>query len=141
MQQSAGLHSGYGSSEKSRHLTERYAFESTDQGLIYLDANGAVVAINAVAEQLLGVLRNHVVWLALADWWPASIREDSFILSLAEHPALLALRSGKSVPNVVMGLFNKLRDAYIWISVSSIPEFKSGASEPYRVLMILTEMR
>ncbi len=37
----------------------RSLFENIDQGVIYLDATGIVIAVNQAAEQLLGLAPRH----------------------------------------------------------------------------------
>lgn len=59
--------------------------------------------------------------------WRA-IREDGTDLPGEEHPAMVALRTGKSVMNFLMGVHAPGRQLPTWISVSAIPEVdpKSG---------------
>lgn len=118
----------------------RYSFETSDQGLIYLDATGTVSSSNLAAEQLLGIQPNALIGRKLVDCWPTVIKEDGLFLSHDQHPSLKALQTGKAVKDVILGLFNSIKRNYIWINVSSIPEFKLGDRQPCRIMMTLTDI-
>ena len=62
--------------------------------------------------------------------WRA-IREDGSPFPGEQHPAMIALRTGEPVRNVVMGVFNPQRAARVWINVSAVPirDPASGALE------------
>jgi PAS domain S-box-containing protein len=46
---------------------------------------------------------------------------------------MVALRTGKEVRDVVMGVFNPRRESYLWISICAVPQFRPGESQPYQV--------
>jgi PAS domain S-box-containing protein len=46
---------------------------------------------------------------------------------------MVALRTGKEVRNVVMGVFNPRQESYLWISICAVPEFRPGESQPYQM--------
>jgi PAS domain S-box-containing protein len=51
-----------------------------------------------------------------------------------DHPAMIALRSGQVIQNVVMGVFNPQVDAYTWINITATPQFRQAGELPYSVI-------
>ena len=51
-----------------------------------------------------------------------------------------ALRSGHSVHNVMMGVYNPEDMAYRWILVSAVPQFRAGENLPYQVYSNFTDV-
>ncbi len=126
---------------KYLYLFTRYLHERPGQGLVYLDAEGVISSVNTVAERLLGAPRNTLIGRKLVDCWPTVIKEDGSCLPLDQHPALVALQTGNSIVNVVLGLFTNEMKKFVWTSVSLIPEFyKMGDRRSYRVLMAITDI-
>ncbi|WP_333876091.1 putative bifunctional diguanylate cyclase/phosphodiesterase [Methylobacter sp.] len=118
----------------------RSLFENIDQSVIYLDATGNVVAINQAAEQLLGLPRDVIIGRKFNDSCVKVIKEDGDAFPEEQQPSVLALRTGKPVEGVVMGLFNAERQNYLWVVVNSVPEFRMGERQPHQVLMTLTDI-
>ncbi len=118
----------------------RSLFENIDQSVIYLDATNIVMAVNQAAEQLLGLPRDVIIGRRFIDSCVKFINEDGSALLEEQHPSVLALRTGKPVEGVVMGVFNSERQSYLWVVVNSVPEFRMGESRPHQVLMTLTDI-
>ena len=53
---------------------------------------------------------------------------------------MIALRTGKPVEDVIMGLFNPKKNATTWVLVSSIPQFRENEKEPYQVFSTFTDI-
>jgi PAS domain S-box-containing protein len=45
---------------------------------------------------------------------------------------MVALRTGKKVRDVIMGVFNPETGEHHWISIDAVPEFKPGEAKPFR---------
>jgi len=118
----------------------RCLFENIDQGVIYLNAAGIVMAVNQAAEQLLGLPRDVIIGRKLSDSCFKVIKEDGSVFPEEQQSSALALRTGKPVEGVVMGLFNAELQSYTWVVVNSVPEFRVGEQQPYQVLMTLTDI-
>jgi diguanylate cyclase (GGDEF)-like protein/PAS domain S-box-containing protein len=118
----------------------RSLFENIDQGVIYLDATGVVVSANQASEQLLGLPRDVIIGRKFVDSCFKVIKEDGSMLPEEQQPSMLALRTGKPVEGVIMGLFNAEQQNYIWVAVNSVPEFRAGEHQPYHILMTLTDI-
>lgn len=138
--ESAIYNSDTGTSKKYRYLFERYLFDRVDQGLIYLDAEKTVSSVNQAAEQLLGIPRNILIGRKLVDCWPAVIMEDGTQVPQDQHPALIALQTGKPLKDVILGFFNAEKQCHIWVAVTAIPETRSLDQQIYRVLITLTDV-
>jgi diguanylate cyclase (GGDEF)-like protein/PAS domain S-box-containing protein len=118
----------------------RSLFENIDQGVIYLNTKGVVMTVNHAAEQLLGLPRDEIIGRKLVDSCFKVIKEDGSVFPEEQQPSELALRTGKPVEGVVMGLFNAERQSYIWVVVNAVPEFREDEHQPYQVLMTLTDI-
>jgi CheY-like chemotaxis protein len=112
-------------------------FEIMVQGVVYQAADGQIIACNPAAEQILGMtLAQMQGRTSLAPRWRA-IHEDGTPFLGADHPAMVALRTGQEVANVVMGVYHSTDDAYRWIRIQAVPQFRPGETTPAQVSTIL----
>jgi PAS domain S-box-containing protein/putative nucleotidyltransferase with HDIG domain len=121
--------------EALRNSEEQYRllFETMAQGVIYYDAQGLVISANLAAERILGLSRDQMLDRTAYDPGWRYIREDGTDLPGDMHPAILALKSGKAVQDVVMGAFNPVDNMFHWTNVGAQPQFKENEDKPYRV--------
>lgn len=115
-------------------------FEHIDQSVIYLDETGIVTSVNQAAEHLFGLPRDVIIGRKFVESCFKVIKEDGSDFPEEQQSSMLALRTGKPVQGVVMGLFNAERKNYIWVVVNSVPEFRMGEQQPHQVLMTLTDI-
>ena len=116
------------SEEKHRRL-----FETMVLGVVYQDKNGAIISMNPAAERILGrtfeELRGQTsgspIWMI--------IKEDGSVAGESDHPAMIALKTGKPCGPVVFGVLNPRISDYVWISINAVPLFHSGEQAPYQV--------
>lgn len=123
------------SEEKFRTL-----FETMAQGVVYQDAEGSIISANPAAERILGLSlaqMRHRILLA-PDW--QTIRPDGSPFPGDQHPSMEALRTGKAIHNVIMGVYNPLLAGYRWINIHAVPEFLTGAEKPHRVYTTLEDI-
>ncbi len=121
----------------------RLLADTMSRGVIYRNAVGQIISMNPAAEIILG--RSHKE--LIADNSPAfeefgAIREDGSPLPGKEHPACLALRTGKKVLGTVIGIFNPRSNEYRWINMDTVPVFcpdEGSPSEVYSVFDDITE--
>ncbi len=128
-----------------RHLKEsesrfRTLFETMSQGVVYQDRSGAIIDANPAAEHILGLTLDQMRGRASIDPRWRAIREDGAELSGVDHPAMIALRSGKPVNNVVMGVFNPQDESHHWILVNAIPQYLPNESVPHQVFATFTDI-
>jgi PAS domain S-box-containing protein len=110
----------------------RNLFETMAQGVVYHDSKGKVISANPSAIEILGVsverMSRHTV---TEPTWEA-IHEDGTDFPGKDHPAIIALSTGKEVKNVVMGIYNPVERRHRWINISATPQFEPGSSRPFQ---------
>lgn len=109
----------------------RSLFETLTQGAVLLDAAGHVTGANTAAEEILG--------LTVAEMQERSANDPRWQVVDADgkpfcdecYPAVRALKTGKVVRGVLMGVRNPARDERRWIIVDAIPQKRPGEDRPY----------
>ncbi|MBN1935859.1 MAG: PAS domain S-box protein [Anaerolineae bacterium] len=123
------------SEEKYRTL-----FEHMAQGVFYQQADGQLVDVNPAALDMFGLTRDQFLGRTSMDPTWKVVREDKTLLDGQEHPSMVALRTGKPLFDVRVGVFNPQRDDYVWMNTSAIPQFKPGESEPFQVFVTIHDI-
>ena len=72
----------------------------------------------------------------LADVEHQTVREDGTSFPVSEHPAMVALRTGQEVRNVVMGVFNSRDQTLRSINITAMPLFGAGDQAAHEVYTI-----
>ena len=111
----------------------RTLFETMVQGVVYQDAEGYIFSVNPATERILGLTHDQVLGRTSTDPRWKAIHEDGSDFTGDMHPATVALRTGKEVRNVIMGVFNPGENKYAWININAIPQFKQGETKPHQV--------
>ncbi len=121
---------------------ERYRslFESMTQGVVYQDADGKVISANHAAEVMLGVSLEQMQGRTSGDPRWRTIREDGTEFPGETHPAMVALRTGVPVENVVLGVFNPTLNEYRWLRVDAVPQFRPREKKPYQVYALFDDI-
>ncbi|HMX17297.1 MAG TPA: PAS domain S-box protein, partial [Rhodocyclaceae bacterium] len=104
-------------------------FRSLPLGAVVQDSDGRIVAANPAAESLLGLGLHEMRGLTSEDSRWHAVRENGNPFPGAEHPAMVALKTGRPVAGVVMGVFNLQRGATVWIRVNAVPIGQPGRPE------------
>lgn len=115
----------------------RELFETMAQGVIYQDEKGRIINANPAAQKLLGIKLEKMIADDIVEEWNNFINLDGSILSQEEHPAFLALQTGKQVTNKVLGVYNSEIMDWVWVMVNAIPQFREGEEKPYQVFSTL----
>lgn len=108
-------------------------FRTLAQGVVYQDAEGNIISANPAAEKMLGLTLDQLCGRTSMDPRWHTVQEDGALFPGERHPAMVALRTGKEVRDVVMGVFNPQTEDYCWLNVHAVPEFRSGSKEPFQV--------
>jgi PAS domain S-box-containing protein len=111
----------------------RILFETMAQGAVYQNAEGDIIFANASAERILGMSIDQMRGKTSIDTQWKSIHEDGSAFPGETHPSMVALKTGKQVKDVIMGVFNPKEEAYRWIRINAVPQYKPGHSMPYQV--------
>jgi PAS domain S-box-containing protein len=105
---------------KKSELHTRSVLASMAEGLVVHALDGTVMDANAAASAVLGMSREQLLGRTSLDPSWEAIREDGSPLPGTEHPAMVALRSGQSLRNQVMGV-QTLDNGRRWLSVNAQP--------------------
>jgi PAS domain S-box-containing protein len=111
----------------------RTLFETMEQGVVYQNSKGAIISANPAAQKILGLTVDQMQGEKTDDPYLKALRENGSDFPGNEYPARLALKTGKKIYNVIMGVYNLKSDKYVWINVNAIPEFQPGKKKPYQV--------
>jgi PAS domain-containing protein len=117
-----------------RESEERFRglFESLPVGVIVQAANGEIIDVNLAACNILHITMDEFAGMTGLDsaWNP--VREDGSPFPAEEHPAMVAIATGKPQQGVLMGV-GEANDR-TWISISSQPLYRPGHPIPYAAL-------
>ena len=127
--------------EALRQSEQRYrsVVAAMSEGILSRDATGTILACNPSFERLLGVTREQLIGTTAADWEHRTIHEDGTPFLGAEHPAMVALRTGQPQSNICMG-FRRADETVCWLSINAQPMFREEASKPYAVVTTFTDI-
>ncbi len=111
----------------------RLLFDTMLQGVVYHDPDGKIASMNPAAQEILGGTPDDFLGKTSEDLEHVTVREDGTPFPGLEHPAMAALRTGKEVRDVVMGVWNPREQRRRWIDISAVPLFRPGEKTPYQV--------
>jgi PAS domain S-box-containing protein len=103
------------------------------QGVVYHDAEGHIISMNPAAEEILGFTFDIIKYKTSNDSIWQAIHEDGTPFPGEEHPAMVALKTGKEVKNVIMGVKNPSKNGYRWLNIHAVPELRQWEDKPYQV--------
>lgn len=110
-----------------------YLFDTIGQGIVYQDSTGKITSANIAAQKILGLSLDQMRGRKSTDPRWKSIREDGSDFPGEKHPAMVALKTGQKIENVVMGVYDPQREEQRWIKINAIPQFKNNEKLPYQV--------
>ena len=124
--------------ELERKLTEseeefRTIFETIDEGIVYQNKDGSITNANAAAERILGLSLDQMTGRKSIDPRWKALREDGSDFPGEEHPAMMALKTGREQRNVIQGIFHPGKEDYVWITANSYPVFDKETKEVKQV--------
>ncbi len=107
----------------------RTLFETMAQGVVYQDPQGNIFSANPAAERILGLSLDQMQGRTSMDPRWKAVDENKNELPGEDHPAMVALKTGQPVLDLMQGIFNPQKNDYVWILVNSIPHFAEGSGE------------
>lgn len=90
------------------------------EGVVVQAADGRITSANAAAERILGLSREQLLGRDSMDPRWRSIRADGSPFPGSEHPAMVTLRTGEAMSQVIMGV-HQPSGALSWLSINSQP--------------------
>ncbi|MEG5163488.1 diguanylate cyclase [Microcoleus sp. AT3-A2] len=120
---------------------ERYrsVITSMTEGVVLQLADGQITTCNASAGRILGLTPEQMMGRTSIDLDWRTVQEDGSHFPCQQHPAMITLRTGKPVSNVVMGI-HKSDKTLTWISINSQPLFQMNQSQPYGVVTTFADI-
>lgn len=109
-------------------------------GVVFQDADGRIIDANPAAQQLLGLTREQLLGLTSFDPRWRAIQVDGVEVPGAMHPAMVALRTGQAVRNVIMGVFTPSKERYRWLRVNAIPRLAPDSGRPVGVFVTFDDI-
>ena len=125
-----------------RSSEERYRLllDTIDQGIVVQDGSGRIVSANPVAERYLEASEAELAEGALEHEERGLIDEHGHPLAWQELPGPRALRSGKLVGAMMVGIYSNAQKQHCWYKVTAVPLFVEGLDTPYQVFSIFSDV-
>jgi len=126
-----------------RHAAElryRELMETIDKGIVVRNANGEIVHANPAAMRILEIEDGRTLQEDLREEIWLTFDEHGREVAKADQPATYALRTGKTVESTVLGFYNRRTRQLKWLSVTCVPQFEAGGSQPSQVLSLFSDV-
>lgn len=117
----------------------RSVFAAMAEGLVYQAADGRIIECNEAAERILGLTRGQMEGRTSIDPRWQAIHEDGSDFPGEAHPAMMVLRSGAPVRDVVMGV-RRPDGNLVWILINAEPIRHSATAPPDAVVATFTDI-
>lgn len=118
----------------------KFLFETMSQGVVIQDIEGKIIEANEAACRILGRKLDQMIGKTSGDKDWKMIEENGTPYTSRKIPSNIALKSGKPVTNVIIGIFVPEINKYRWILTSSTPKFKEGETKPFITLTTFTDI-
>jgi PAS domain S-box-containing protein len=109
-------------------------------GVVYQSSDGRIIDANPAAQEMLGLTLDQLQGRTSMDPRWRAVRADRSPCPGEEHPAMVALRTGRPVTAQVMGVFSPSTGSYRWLLVTATPEFREGQATPWRVFTTFADI-
>ncbi|MGL5807224.1 MAG: PAS domain-containing protein [Xenococcaceae cyanobacterium] len=118
--------------------TKESSSDSIERGMLFQNEQGYIQAINPTAADILGLSAEQLIGCSLNDSLWQTIDEDGSPFN-NDHPAIVALSTGKPCSNVIMGFYQP-NGKLIWLLLDSQPLFQNDQTVPYAVVTTFAEI-
>jgi PAS domain S-box-containing protein len=115
-------------------------FHDSPYGLVYHDASGRIIAINAAAQAIFGLSEGAALGKDSFDPEWRTIHEDGSPFPPDNHPSMRCLREGIPVRGVVMGVWNPGESRHRWMRLDAVPRFSGASDKPIQVLVWVADI-
>jgi PAS domain S-box-containing protein len=120
---------------------ERYRtlFETLPLGVVHRDGDGSILGANPAAGEILGLPPKAMTT------WPIdparrAVHEDGSPYKPDELPAVIALRTGKVVADVVAGVRHGRTGDLRWLRVTAVPDASDEQGRPQRAYAMFADI-
>ena len=115
-------------------------FKTISSGVVYYDSDYRQLDCNDAASRILGISLSDCKQRSLHDSAWTCVQEDGKELDFDSFPAVVALNSGITVEQQIMGVYNPTVQGVVWITVTAVPQFRFGETQPYQVFMLFSDI-
>jgi PAS domain S-box-containing protein len=117
----------------------RTLFETMPVGIVHYDADGSVIGANKAAGEILGLD------LGRAKTWPVvaqgrTVREDGSPLPHGDLPVPQALRTGRVVADMIIGVTDAKTGGLRWVKTTAVPDARDEHGRPSRAYAVFTDL-
>ncbi len=125
-----------------KKTTEQYAllFGTMQQGVVFQEQEGPISSMNPAAVGILGFSPAEFLGKTSENLETVTRKENGEPFPGAEHPSMVALKTGKVVRDVVMQVYNPRVKEYRWINVTAVPLFLEQAKVPHQVFTVFSDI-
>lgn len=126
--------------EKELNEHAQKLFETMPIGVVFHAQDGTISYANHAASELLGLSNAQLLGkTSLNNVWHA-IHPNGEDFPGETHPAVICLKEGITIKNVVMGVFHPLEKNYKWLLINAVPEYLPNESKPYRAFITFNDI-
>ncbi len=118
----------------------RFLIDTMPVGIMLQDSEGNIVITNREAERITGISMQEMQGYNVADLPWKLVQTDGSDFPHEKHPAVVALRSGKPVNGVVMGIVHPQDQKIRWIKVSASNRLQKGTEKTYQLCTTFFEI-
>lgn len=104
----------------------RTLVDNLQVGVVVHGAHSEMLLYNQTALDVLGLTAEQILGRDSFDPRWAVIHEDGSPFPGDQHPAVVCVRTGKPVRDVIMGVFHPGSGTRVWLLVSASPEFDAS---------------
>lgn len=124
-----------------RESEERYrsVIAALDEGIIVLDADGTITAMNESAGRILKTAPEQQIGRSTMEMRGMTIYEDGTPFPPEEYPGIVALETGVPQRGVVTGV-EKPDGTRTWISINALPLYPAGSDVPSGAVVSFTDV-
>jgi diguanylate cyclase (GGDEF)-like protein/PAS domain S-box-containing protein len=112
----------------------RQLLHAMDKGVMIQDAEGHIIGVNPAACRMLGMEESELLDTELRHEHWRVVDEHGRRIDLAGMPAIRALNERRTIESTVLGVANRERRNYVWLSVTAVPQFQPGQEVPFQVI-------
>jgi PAS domain S-box-containing protein len=115
-------------------------FQNMSLGVVYFDANGKAIFMNAAAEKMMGISCAQLSGREKRpDRW-LIVGKNGEAFDASDSPVTKVLQSGIAIENQELGIYLPDKNAFVWIEVSVHPEFSAGEKQAHQVFATLVDI-
>ena len=118
----------------------RFLIDTMPVGIMLQQGEGDIIMTNQEAERITGISMKEMLGKNIADLRWQLVRADGSALPPEEHPAVVALRSGKPISGVIMGIVHPQDQKVRWVKVSLSKRSEEENEKIYQVFTTFFEI-